>query len=362
MQSTALGFLTTARIWTSENSHVTNPNQTSYTLDKPLSVVRDDWMSHLPLLKIQLFPVDGDSQSGVSVFYLREYIAEGGMGIVHSAIQSGLDRKVAIKRLKSQNRPDLVMGLYREARIVGKLEHPNIPPIHFLGKDENGHPALIMKQIRGTSLKDIILDDAHPYWKSVSGDRLKWKLEIFLKICNAVSYAHSRGVLHRDIKSENVMVGEFGEVYLLDWGVAIEKNESNEYWPTCFSGTPAFAAPEMFREGFLTEQSDIYLLGAFLHEMITALPRHNGSSLAQVVANAMLSEPYQYNTCVDLELAEICNMATNKDPKQRYKNVHELYSAVQKYGESRLGSRVYQEALLSLEKLEKGVEQKKLRE
>ena len=163
-----------------------------------------------------------------------EAIGEGGMGTVVRAHDVGLDRDVAIKRL----RPELGDGeslqrFLMEAKATGQLEHPNIPPVYELGQDEQGNPYFALKLVRGQSLQQLIKrlreeSDAalHDHY------RFTHRLAIFQKVCEAVAYAHERGILHRDIKPDNIMVGEFGEVFLMDWGLAKDQ------------GTPAPGALE----------------------------------------------------------------------------------------------------------------------
>jgi len=147
-------------------------------------------------------------------------IGRGGMGAIVRAKDRRLDRIVAKKILLDPRDPALVKRLEREARLTGRLEHPNIPPVHDFGWDEKGRRFFTMKVVAGESLAAILdriaegeEDDPGPY-------TLPRLLRIFLKVCEAVAFAHSRGVIHRDLKPENVMVGEFGEVMVMDWGLA----------------------------------------------------------------------------------------------------------------------------------------------
>src|SRR5678816_383994 len=103
-------------------------------------------------------------------------------------------------------------------------DSPNIIPVHALGRDEHGQPLIVMKRVEGVSWRELLLDDEHPGWQSREPSRearLVWHLQTLAQLCNAIAFAHSRGIVHRDIKPDNVMIGEFGEVYQLDWGVAV---------------------------------------------------------------------------------------------------------------------------------------------
>ena len=147
-------------------------------------------------------------------------LGEGGMGQVILAHQQTLDREVAIKRTKAEVADaSAVASLLIEARIMGALEHPNIVPVHLLGRDGNGNPVLVMKRIEGVSWRDLLLQPDHPVWDRLqlqSRERLVNNLEILMQVCSAVHFAHSRGVIHRYIKPEKVMLCGFGEFYLVD--------------------------------------------------------------------------------------------------------------------------------------------------
>src|SRR5262249_30223272 len=143
-------------------------------------------------------------------------IARGGMGVIFRATDNALGREVAIKVLVERFAPD--SGTARrfadEARIAAQLQHPGIPPVHDVGTLPDGRPFLAMKLIKGQTLEELL--QARP---DVSGERGRY-VAVFEQVCQAVAYAHSRGVIHRDLKPSNVMVGAFGEVQVMDWGLA----------------------------------------------------------------------------------------------------------------------------------------------
>ena len=199
---------------------------------------------------------------------VRGVIGEGGMGRVLVARQHSIDRDVAIKTIRDGAPETVHAALLAEGRITGRLEHPSIVPVHALGLDEAGRPALVMKRVEGTSWLALLRDPAHPGWEGWKGDprdRLLGHLELLAAICNALHFAHSRGFVHRDVKPENVLVGGFGDVYLADWGVATRIGTRDEN----LCGTPACMAPEMVTGGVVDERTDVYLLGAALHEVLT---------------------------------------------------------------------------------------------
>lgn len=187
-------------------------------------------------------------------YQLAEEIGRGGMGVVYAALDSALDRRVALKVLDS--------ALAGEARLIARLEHPAIVPIYDAGVLPDGRPWYAMKLVSGTRL-DRYLDQPHA---------LPERLRILRRVAEAVAFAHSCGVLHRDLKPHNVMVGPFGEVYVMDWGV------------DAVAGTPAFRAPEPV----LDFRSDIYALGALLACM---LPPAAPPALRAITAKAMQPEP-----------------------------------------------------------------------
>jgi len=272
--------------------------------------------------------------AGTGDLTLREVIGEGGMGVVHVAHQSSLLRDVAVKRLRPLGAsPARLASFVREARITGALEHPNIVPIHALFADDSGTPLIVMKRVRGRSWSS--------YMAQTRGepDHVDTHLSILLTVCNAVEAAHAKGVLHRDLKPENVLVGDFGEVLLVDWGLAVAIAEPPvPGMPTAAEvsqvvGTPRYMAPEM-ASGDGTRfgpHTDVYLLGATMHEMLTGTSRHEGPTLMAILYEAYASEPAEYGPEVDPELAAIVNRACHVDPAERYPDVASLREAVERF-------------------------------
>lgn len=245
-------------------------------------------------------------------------LGTGGMGAVYRARQVSLGRDVAIKRLSRQDR-HLVEGLLREATVAGSLEHPNVVPVHALGKDEEGSPYLVMKRIEGRKWSDVMREDA-----PIVGAALDRHLGVLLAVCDALAYAHAHGVLHRDVKLANVMIGDYGEVYLVDWGVATRIG-SRTSAPV---GTPGYMAPEMVDGGVLTTATDVYLLGATLHHLLLGTPRHSGANAYAVFRAAHVSKPYAYGPEIPEELAAIALKACARDPRDRYPTVRAFQDAV----------------------------------
>ncbi len=277
---------------------------------------------------------------------LVEELGRGGMGVVFRARQHSIGRDVAVKRV-IEGAEDAGVALLYEARITGSLEHPNIVPVHMVGRDALGEPVIVMKRIGGTTWSALLRDAEHPRWGEIEGDRLRFNLQTLIHVCNAVAFAHAQGVVHRDIKPENVMIGEFGEVYLLDWGIAVRVDRQGE---PGLAGTPVYMAPEMVAMAPVSERSDVYLLGASLHEVLTGRPRHTGSTLAEVLENATASRPAPLPD-VPEELATICNRATHREPSERYASARELRVALEQYLVHRASNELAARATLSLEKL-----------
>ena len=265
------------------------------------------------------------SGSGTADLEIVGLLGEGGMGRVHLARQKSLARDVALKTVKGDS-PSVAAGaLVSEAVITGSLEHPGIIPVHALGVDQDAKPLLVMKRVEGVEWSALIHDDAHEEWSRWSDgvdDHLVAHIEILAQVCNAAHFAHSRGVAHRDIKPENVMLGRFGEVYLVDWGVATRFDEDQP--PQSLAGSPAYMAPEMVAGEAIDAQTDVYLLGATLHEVLTKHMPHEGDTMRDVLAHAALSDPYEYADSVPQELADLCHRAMAQERVNRPKSALEV--------------------------------------
>jgi serine/threonine-protein kinase len=194
-------------------------------------------------------------------------LGEGGMGIVHVAMDRSMDRQVALKELAAHlaNSERGRVEFVNEARVTGQLQHPNVVPVHALAEGPSGTPYFTMQVIDGCTLADW-LDDAER--KPASRERIEGGIEILLRVCDALSFAHSRGILHRDVKPGNIMVGAHGRVYLMDWGLAMPQSEAARGGHRV-SGTPAYMAPEQAGGGSFDERVDIFGLGAVLYEIVS---------------------------------------------------------------------------------------------
>ncbi|MBX3262433.1 MAG: serine/threonine protein kinase [Labilithrix sp.] len=289
---------------------------------------------------------------------LGAIIGEGGMGVVRTATQRSLGRKVAVKTLRPQVKTEqATLRLLREAWVTGSLEHPNIVPVYDLGLDEDGTPIIVLKHIEGLAWSELLGDAAAVEARFGATDLLEHNLRILVQLCNAVSLAHSRGILHRDLKPENVMVGRFGEVYLVDWGIAVSlKDDPTGRMPlaaeaTEMAGTPSYMAPEMLGgRGKLDERTDVYLLGATLHELLVGRPPHTGETFPQIVASILRSK-FSFPPDVPPELGAIASRAMSRAPEDRYASAGELRQRLEWYLRHRGSLALSAEAALRVEEM-----------
>ncbi len=258
---------------------------------------------------------------GTEEVSIRSILGEGGMGKVWLGAQRSLARDVAIKGLRDDLKsPAGRAQLLREARVTGALEHPNIIPVHALVQSPEGEPLMVMKRIEGSEWTQRIAETRG------TKAHLETHLRVLMQVCHAIHFAHDRGVLHRDLKPDNIMLGEFGEVYVVDWGIAVALTHETgiDELPHHSAvkgivGTIQYMAPEMVAgdgKG-LCAQSDVYLLGAILHEILTGKPRHQGEAVPQILHAAWTSPPFEYSADVPEELADLCNRAMHKEPTKR---------------------------------------------
>lgn len=274
----------------------------------------------LPALSVDLRDAltgGGDKAPGARPdLEVRSVIGEGGMGRVLLARQHSLARDVAVKTAKSNASQSNREAILLEGTITGQLEHPAIVPVHALGLDPSGWPAMVMKRIEGVAWDALIADPSHPGWEGWEGtpqDRLPGHLQILISVCNALHFAHSREVVHRDIKPANVLIGRFGDVYVADWGVATRIDGKRSE----LCGTPAFMAPEMVSGEPVDARTDVYLLGSTLHVILTGKPRHVGATVHETLLKARASAPADFAKEVPEELAALANRACHADSAVR---------------------------------------------
>jgi len=282
---------------------------------------------------------DGAGPAGDGDLVIEYLIGAGGLGVVDAAVQSCLQRTVAVKRVRPERRSaDANTRLRREAYLMGQLEHPAIPPVHLLGSTPEGNDLLVMKRITGIGW-DALLEEEFAGFDDGQLDTaaIRKHLAILIRIGEALGFAHSRSIIHRDVKPDNVVVGEFGEIYLIDWGIAAQLSEEHSFEARGFAGTPCYAAPEMLaRVPKLDVRSDVYLLGATLYHMMTGHPPHMGDS-TQAVFEMALQYPVPLLSDVwPAPLKQICIRAMAADPDDRYSSVLAMLEDIRyflEYGE-----------------------------
>jgi hypothetical protein len=293
---------------------------------------------------------------------IRGQLAEGGMGSIFLAEQPALRRDVALKTLKDEfMTPVFASRLRREARVLALVEHPNVVPVHALDTDERNAPVVVMKRIEGTPWRTLIREPDHPALPPAT-DRLAWHLRVLMRICEAVHYAHSRGVLHLDLKPDNVMIGAFREVYLVDWGVAVSTDDAQRGWLPMADevseilGTPAYLAPEMvdLSRAPLSPSTDVYLLGGTLHEILLGRPPHEGESLHDLLYAAYDAKAPVVPPEVPEELGRILRKAMAPEASERFGSAEALRTALSDFLEHRVAASVAdgaREALVELRML-----------
>lgn len=285
-------------------------------------------------------------------------IAKGGMAEVHLARQRGMEREVAIKRLKpTVDSPSSRARLLREARLTGQLEHPNVIPVHTLGVTEDGGPMLVMKHIDGITWRQFI-DAPDARADALTGDTPFAKhLDVLMQVAKAVHYAHRRGVVHRDIKPENVMIGRFGDVYLLDWGIAVRLGPKPKVRSQGIAGTPSYMAPEMVgtADMRISPRTDVFLMGAVLHELITGSPPNSGQSVHQALHQAYRADPPKFGPEVSTDLASICWRAMAREPSERFADAEQFRQALRTHLSNRESAVIAHEAHRRLIRLRRAI-------
>lgn len=296
--------------------------------------------------------IEGDLVDGGMVlntvesgYALGEILGRGGEGEVRAAVQRAFGRTVAVKRVRGDALDAKRLRRFRaEALVTGLLEHPHIVPIYDFRTGDDGELQLVMKQVVGTTWRDLIRPRTPEQIVRAATWTRDDHLDVLLKVTDAVAFAHARGFLHRDLKPENVMVAEHGEVLVLDWGCAISLSVPAPHpaIPTldeldAVSGTPAFMAPEQARNdrARMGPASDVYLLGGMLYQLLTGRTPHRGSTVREAMIAAGRGEviPPAERTSkpVDEELAAIAMAALHADPALRTPSAAAFAAALRGY-------------------------------
>ena len=288
-------------------------------------------------------PADGKpkeaTRAPLAGYQVRELLGRGGMGEVVGARDERIGREVAIKRMRGPAQsPHAIERFLREARIQARLEHPAIVPVHELGRDAEDQPYFAMKRLTGGTLENLLAATTSP-----SRQRL---LRVFAEVCGAIAFAHSHGVIHRDLKPANIAVGDFGEVYVLDWGLARPLDERD---PVVVAldldsldgmtrvgsviGTPAYMAPEQMRDASEVGLSaDIYSLGATLFEILAGEPLRDTLTATSGPTPEIEISPAKRHPerSIPPELDALCVAALAADPRAR-PTARQLAERVEQY-------------------------------
>ena len=290
-------------------------------------------------LDVKLEDIDAEYRQG-------KVFAEGGQGIIREGLDLNLRRLVAIKTLKPQPEDQFSRGQFiQEARVTAQLSHPAIIPIYSLNSDDKDGLHLVMKLVDGKTLKSYLEQLDHEYRKSGIGQfderkSLMYRLEIILRVCDALDYAHNRNIMHCDLKPENILIGEFRETYIMDWGIARQIEEPGydpATWvkPNTISGTPRFLSPEAIHGEHTDQRADIYALGLILFEVVTLREAYMARTSAEVVSmireGRIAETRHKYGFKIDPDLKAIIAKATAYDREARYQTVHELAMDIRRY-------------------------------
>ena len=281
-------------------------------------------------------------------------LGAGGAGVVYEAYDPNLDRVVALKALHADTEiSDAKRARFiGEARVMAKLEHPNIVPVHEINEGVTGRIYFTMKRVRGVTLQSIIegLDRGDPEVVAIyTPVRL---IDIFQGICDAMGFAHDKGYIHRDLKPENILVGDFGEVQVMDWGLQKRVGEADpdetlddreapmglgyRTMVGTVAGTPRYMSPEQGRGEEVDHRSDLYSLGLILYELLTQKSAIEGTTVEEILEKVKTPDwipPRERNPVAGIprELEAICMHCLRADKEQRYGSVMALLADIRRY-------------------------------
>ena len=329
-----------------------------------MGVAFDQTLSAAPVGPSEPPLPSSEGRSGAWTDKLRvgEELGRGGMAVVLKAVDEDLRRELAVKVSSSgtEGSQGELMRFVEEAQITAQLEHPNVVPVHELGIDPQGRPFFTMKLVRGESLETILRKRRDGDPDTVARWGLRRLLDVFTSVCQAMEYAHARGVIHRDLKPANIMVGDFGEVLVMDWGVAKVRGRPSSRTPRIAMpsdvvtvrsmqgshqtvsgtvlGTPSYMAPEQARGDVdeVDERADIYALGAILYELLCGRPPFEGTDALSVLTRVMTESPQPPSNVhrgakVPPVLEELALRLLEKNPARRWVTIPQIRSQVQDY-------------------------------
>ena len=280
-------------------------------------------------------------------------LGQGGMGEVVLVKDHDIDRHVALKRLPSGCDAGQVVRFVDEVRAVGSLEHPSIVPIHDVGVDADGRYFFVMKALQGETLEQVIAKLKAKDPKALERWPMQARARLIFQVLQAISYAHRQGWVHRDLKPANIMVGPFGEVTVMDWGLAkrlktpdqpaaagpgVQRTGVLETRAGAIMGTPLYMSPEQAagRTAEIDQRSDIYSLGVMFHELLNLQHYLEKKQSLQEVLQGVQDTPVPHPSVasgaafkVPIELQWIIDKAVEKAPARRYQSVDEMVAALQ---------------------------------
>ena len=282
-------------------------------------------------------------------------LAEGGTARLYTVFDKNLSRNVAYKTLHTDLRESDIetKRFLREARVTANIQHPGTLPVYELGRDRDGQLFFTMKKVDGQDLRKILLDLKHEVPEVVDKFPLPRLLDILIHVCQTIAYAHEMSVIHRDLKPANIIVGKFGEVYVLDWGLAkikgakslASENITEDPIPSDCKltptgrpyGTPMYMSPEIATgDPLLDHRSDIFSLGVILFELLTLNTFVNGQDIIEI-KQKILERPYPLprevspDRDIPRELQAICMKALKRQKTERYSSVGHLLEDLQKF-------------------------------
>ncbi len=268
-----------------------------------------------------------------SSFRRRQRLGHGGGGVVHEAQQIALGRDVAIKTAHADlPTEEARQSLLLEARVTSLLEHPSIVPIYALAHNASGRPFIVMRRVQGETWASRLLAAS----SLGDDDALDAQLAILEEVARVVHFAHGQGVIHRDLKPDNVMISWEGQIYILDWGVAITVDDlrlpevPHAHDVDTMGGTPAYMAPELaLGVGMAMDaRTDVYLLGAILHELLTGVAPHEAENVLDAVLSASRPWEPKFDESVPPALAAMCSRAMSRFNEDRFASAAEFADVI----------------------------------
>ena len=277
-------------------------------------------------------------------YTILEQLSSGGNAVVSSAEDKFLKRTVALKSLRKElcDNPGKKRAFLREAQLLAQLEHPSIVPVYGIAKDSGGGLHIVMKQIHGVSLRDYLKETGELYAAkklSRSGEQksLHDRIELFIRICDAVAFAHSKRVLHGDLKPGNIMIEDNHNVYVMDWGNAeiMTNHPDSCVLKDVISGTPGYLSPEAVRGECLDPRSEVFTLGLILFEIVTLSKAVAGKTPREILLKIRDGKRnpirHRFRFSIAPALRGILKKALHPDREKRYPEVSVLAEELRNY-------------------------------